>query len=114
MTRRAGSSLPGMHPQDPTDIVAALESAEEAEQRAQLRAEQEAADLNWLMSCAAGRRIARGFLERAGVFRLSFQPDPLATAFSEGGRNEGLRLLNMIHQHAPDQYITMMKEKSLD
>ena len=100
------------HP-DPTDVVAALHSADEAEQRAQLQEEQEAADLQWLLSHAAGRRIARGFLERAGVFRLSFSPDPLATAFAEGGRNEGLRLLNQIHMHAPDQYIAMMKEKNL-
>lgn len=100
------------HP-DPTDISAALDSADEAERRAQRIAVQDAVDLQWLMSHAAGRRIARGFLERAGVFRLSFSPDPLATAFAEGGRNEGLRLLNQIHMHAPDQYIAMMKEKNL-
>ena len=60
-----------------------------------------------------GRRIARGVLEHAGVFRLSFTRDAAETAFNEGGRNGGLRLLALIQTHAPDQYIPMMGRRTL-
>lgn len=80
----------------------------------ELAAKQEADDIKRLMAEPWGRRIARGVLEHAGVFRLSFTRDAAETAFNEGGRNAGLRLLALIQMHAPDQYIPMMQEKNLD
>jgi hypothetical protein len=37
-------------------------------------------------------------LERTGLHSTSFSSDPLAMAFNEGRRNEGLRLLHEIRQ----------------
>ena len=81
---------------------------------APLAEKQEADDIKRLMAEPWGRRIARGVLEHAGVFRLSFTRDAAETAFNEGGRNGGLRLLALIQTHAPDQCIPMMQEKNLD
>jgi hypothetical protein len=53
--------------------------------------------------------VAR-LLERAGVWRLSFNTNALTMAFHEGMRNEGLRLLAQIAAHCPDRYTEMLKE----
>jgi hypothetical protein len=49
-------------------------------------------------------------LERAGVYRLSFNTNSMTMAFAEGARNEGLRMLALIHTASPDLYPAMMKE----
>lgn len=64
-----------------------------------------------MMSTPVGRAYIREELQRSHVFSTSFvQGDPYATAFREGERNRGLRLLADITQAAPDLYMTMMKE----
>jgi hypothetical protein len=72
--------------------------------------ESEEADLQWLMSSKRGRRIVWRLLDRAGVFRLSFNTNAMSMAFSEGNRNEGLRILGLIHTICPNLYPTMVKE----
>jgi hypothetical protein len=100
-----------MYPQDPTDI----RSQERAQANAALRAQQakeiEDADFKHLMAGEWGRRLVWGVLDRAGVFRLSFNTDPLAMAFAEGCKNEGLRTLARIHELCPDLYHVMVKEQ---
>ena len=65
-----------------------------------------------LMSSSAGRSYVHDWLVRSHVFQTSFSNDPYRTAFAEGERNAGLRLLTDVMSSAPDQYISMMREAS--
>ncbi len=75
-----------------------------------LERETEESDLKWLMSSKRGRRIVWRQLDRAGVFRLSFNTNAMSMAFAEGNRNEGLRAMALIHATCPELYPTMVKE----
>ncbi len=95
---------------DPLDIRSQERTQAEAEERALLAAQIEIDDVKWLMSNKRGRRFMARLLERAGVWRLSFNTNALTMAFNEGTRNEGLRLLAQITAHCPDRYTEMLKE----
>lgn len=95
---------------DPLDIRSQERTQAEAEERALLAAQIEIDDVKWLMSNKRGRRFMARLLERAGVWRLSFNTNALTMAFNEGTRNEGLRLLAQIAAHCPDRYTEMLKE----
>lgn len=95
---------------DPLDIRSQERTQAEAEERALLAAQIEIDDAKWLMSNKRGRRFMARLLERAGVWRLSFNTNALTMAFNEGTRNEGLRLLAQITTHCPDRYTEMLKE----
>lgn len=90
------------------------EHRERTRTQKKLARDTEAADIRWLMGSKRGRRIIRRLLEHAGVFRLSFNAESLQMAFAEGRRNEGLRLLNMIHAHCADKYPVMLQEREDD
>ena len=75
-----------------------------------LAAQNEVEDIKWMMGSKRGRRILWRSLERAGVYRLSFNTNSMTMAFAEGSRNEGLRLLTLIHRNCADLYSTMLKE----
>ena len=62
------------------------------------------------MSNKRGRRVMYGLLERAGVWRLSFNTNALQMAFNEGNRNWGLSLTATVSEHCPEQYALMLKE----
>jgi hypothetical protein len=94
---------------DPTDLRSQDKQRDDAQQRARLQAENEAEDFKWLMANKRGRRIIWRLLERTGVFRTSFRLNN-EMAFLEGQRNVGLILLDAIHAHCPDAYLTMLKE----
>lgn len=51
-------------------------------------------------------------LEACHIFASSHTGNALNTAFAEGERNIGLRLLNGIMAAAPDQYVQMMRERN--
>lgn len=93
---------------EPRDI-----EQQRADRENRLRNEQrtDAADLKWLMGQKRGRRIVWRQLERAGVFRSSFNSNGMTMAFAEGMRNEGVRLLAQIHAHCPEAYALMAKEQ---
>jgi len=95
---------------DPTDIKSQERTKAEADDRANLARDQEVEDIKWLMSNKRGRRIVFRALERAGIWRSSFNTNALAMSFSEGQRNEGLRLLSQVTMHCPDRYTEMLKE----
>jgi hypothetical protein len=97
---------------DPTDTEGA--EAAQAEEAAKKRkaGNLEDDDFKWLMSARRGRRIVWQWLERAGVFRLSFDTDSMMMAFNEGSRNEGLRILLQIHALCPERYHEMVKEQN--
>ena len=64
-----------------------------------------------MMGSRAGRRWMYDLLEAAHMFGTSFvQGDPYATAFREGERNLGLRLMSDIQEVAADLYIVMVRE----
>ena len=95
---------------DPLDIRSQERAQAEADDRTRLALQTEIDDLKWLMSNKRGRRFVARLLERAGVWRLSFNTNALTMAFNEGTRNEGLRLLAQITAHCPDRYTEMLKE----
>lgn len=52
-------------------------------------------------------------IERAGVFRLTFDAaSDRASAFLEGARGVGLRLLNEILEACPELWETMLRERA--
>ncbi len=67
-------------------------------------------DLQGILNSKAGRRFVWRLLDRAGVYRTSFNNSGSITAFNEGRREVGLFLLNEIHEVAPDAYLVMLKE----
>lgn len=64
-----------------------------------------------LLASREGRLWMRDLLESCHIFQSSFGADALKTAFNEGERNVGLKLLSDIMQSCPDKYVEMMKEK---
>lgn len=97
---------------DPTDLTsedlrtAAADAAVEQELRWEVE------DLTWLMGIKRGRRIVWRLLSHAGVFRQSFDPsNATVTAFQEGQRSMGLRLLAQLMAHCPTGYAQMVEER---
>lgn len=97
--------------QDPTDIYAIEHAQQAVADRAKFELDLEIGDLQWLMKDKRGRRFVYRMLERAGVWRLSFNTNALSMAFNEGARNEGLRLLAQITEHCMDRYSEMLQEQ---
>ncbi len=79
-------------------------------QESEKRVEQYKADVKHIMSTEQGRRFVHMIIIRAGIFKCSFTGQSNATIFNEGGRNQGLMLLNDIKQHAPGSFELMEKE----
>ena len=95
----------------PTDLHAQQQTREEAERRAKAERETQAENLKAVMGTRQGRRFVRRLLERAGVYRSSFNQDALSMAFAEGGRNTGLVLLAEIQRDCPELYMRMLEEQ---
>ncbi len=99
---------------DPLDLRGQERAAEDAKHRERITQATEVDDFKWLMGSKRGRRIVWRLLDRAGVFRLSFNTNAMHMAFAEGNRNEGLRILAQIHSLCPELYPVMMKEQIHD
>jgi hypothetical protein len=99
---------------DPSDVHAIEKSKSEKDLAAKLIRDTDDADFKWLMGSKRGRRIIWRQLERAGVFRLSFNTNAMSMAFSEGNKNEGLRTLAQIHTLCPELYSVMIKDNVND
>lgn len=99
---------------DPLDVRGQERAKADKETRDRLTRETEESDLKWLMGSKRGRRIVWRALDRAGVFRLSFNTNAMQMAFAEGNRNEGLRTLALIHTLCPELYPVMVKEQVND
>lgn len=95
---------------DPTDLQAQAEQQEKKAEAERESRDTEDSDFKWLMGNKRGRRIVWRLLERAGVFRSSFNTNSMTMAFMEGGRNEGLRIIGMIHTLCPEHYLKMVEE----
>ncbi|API59633.1 hypothetical protein BSL82_10145 [Tardibacter chloracetimidivorans] len=96
---------------DPFDIQGQEQDDAARAARAELLASTEAGDVKWLMADLRGRRMVRRLLEQAGVFRSSFNGEALGTAFREGERNIGLRLLALVTEHAPERLVDVLTGK---
>ena len=83
-----------------------------AEKAAKIAESQSAEIIRSLMSIPPGRAWVLTLLESAHVFATSFDRDPVAMAFNEGERNQGLILLTAIMSACPDQFLLMMKERN--
>lgn len=99
---------------DPLDLRGQEKAQSDAKARDKLTRTDEESDFKWLMGSKRGRRIVWRLLDRAGVFRLSFNTNAMHMAFAEGNRNEGLRILSQVHAHCPELYPVMMKEQIND
>lgn len=99
---------------DPLDLHGIEQAKAKKAASERVNRETEEADIKWLMGSKRGRRIIWRHLERAGVFRLSFNTNAMQMAFAEGNRNDGLRTLALIHTLCPELYPVMIKESSND
>lgn len=95
---------------DPFDDDDDAQVAEQAATAAR-RAARDREDWRWLLGDPRGRRIVWSMLEEAGVFRCSFDPGRAdVSAFNEGRRNSGLRILTHVMEADPDAFVTMQRE----
>ncbi len=99
-----------METHDPLDLERIEQSAEERDLRAKLEAKVENDDFMWLMSSKRGRRIVWRTLERAGIYRTSFDSDAMLMSLNEGRKQEGLRLTGQIFELCPERYSEMAEE----
>ena len=97
---------------DPLDLRGQERDKAERELRERLERQEEESDIKWLMSSKRGRRIVWRLMDRAGVFRSSFNTNSMSMAFAEGNRNYGLQILGIIHTQCPELYPVMMKENT--
>ena len=95
---------------DPTDLQGQERDAEVEMTDAQAQRMQQVEDIKWLVGHASGRRIATRLLDRAGVYRTSFNPSGSVMAYNEGKRDMGLFLLAELMEAAPESYMKMLKE----
>lgn len=96
------------------DFDARQKAQDEAKERAKRTLSIEREDIMWLMSGKKGRRFVMGLLERAGVWRLSFNTNAMQMAFNEGMRNEGLALTAKLMSYCPTQYAEMITENKTE
>ena len=99
-----------MNHSDPFDLQSQDKAAADNSDKSKLAHQIEIDDMKWLMSNKRGRRFVCRLLERAGVWRISFNTNALTMAFNEGQRNEGLRLMSQISIHCAERSAEMLKE----
>lgn len=87
-------------------------SIRKAEKTARLADRQRAEVIASIMSTTFGRQWIWDLLSQSHIFAATFTPDPLQTAFNEGERNVGLRLLSDIMTHCPGQYLQAQREQN--
>ena len=95
---------------NPLDTDAVETAQKDASDKQKLSARIEKDDLVWMMGNKRGRRVLYRILERAGVWRLSFNTNAMQMAFNEGMRNEGLALTAKIMGYCSEQYTLMVTE----
>ena len=74
--------------------------------------EQRRAVITSLMSTAPGREWVWNILTQCHCFSTTFNGEALSSAFAEGERNVGLRLLSDVLTACPDQYIQAQRESN--
>jgi len=69
-------------------------------------------DVKAVMATTSGRRFMWRLIVRAGVYVCSYGVEQSSehTAFREGGRNSGLRLMAELQEASPALFAEMMQE----
>lgn len=73
------------------------------------RAEQDRADLEWVMGDERGRRFLWTLLGQCGLYEISFTGNS-ETFFREGARNVGLKLQHRMIDASPKLYLQAQAE----
>jgi len=63
-----------------------------------------------IMKTEGGRSFMWKHLQECGVFENIFNKDPILHAYSAGKRESGLNIERDLKEHAPDNYLKMIKE----
>lgn len=88
---------------------------DKAAKKGRTAAQQHDEAIRWVMGDARGRRVVWAQLTDAGVFTLSMDGRGTEwTAFNEGKRALGLKLLGDVMRLAPNLYLTMANEGADD
>lgn len=95
---------------DPTDTTSQEREANLEEVKAREIRRLELGDLKWLMANVQGRRIVGRLLDRAGVYRSSFNHSGSVMAHNEGRRDMGLFLLAEVSEASPGGLLKLISE----
>lgn len=93
-----------------TRAATTTESGQRRSLREREAAAQAADDLAFVMSDPRGRRFMWRLLGATGMYAASFNHSGSITAFNEGQRNIGLKLVADITGTIPEQYLVMQGE----
>ena len=94
------------------DNAADRKSIRRKEKAAKLAEANRHATITNLMSTSFGREWVWDILTQCHCFSTTFNGEALSSAFAEGERNVGLRLLSDILTACPDQYIQAQRESN--
>lgn len=86
------------------------EQVVEAGKRYKMRKDNELDDLKLILNTEHGRRFIWRYLSDCGIFRSSYVTEPHDTAYNEGRRAVGLKLLAEVTEAMPEAYSLMVKE----
>ena len=95
---------------DPTDTNLQEREALLEEHTAREIRKSEVGDLKWLMGNVQGRRIVWRLLDRAGIYRSSFNHSGSVMAMNEGRRDMGLFLLAEVSDASPNGFLKLIAE----
>lgn len=95
---------------DPTDTRLQEREAALEEQTAREIRKLEVADLKWLAGNVQGRRFIWRLLDRAGIYRTSFNHSGSLMSFNEGKRDMGLFLLAEVSEASPNGFLKLIAE----
>lgn len=84
----------------------------EAEKREKHSRGSELRDFRSVMETKYGRRVVNDLLMFCGVLKTSFNNSGSVTAFNEGQRNVGLKLLADIEQSGSDELYLLAKQEA--
>jgi hypothetical protein len=82
----------------------------EADEAGIAAAERAASDVRSVLKTRQGRRVLFRILGESRILQASFAQDPAVTAYNEGQRSVGLKLLATIHDADPTAYVRMLEE----
>lgn len=95
---------------NPTDIRGQERAKADTEARRKQAADEEKADIKWLMKTRQGRRIVHGIIERSCLHQPFFNTNAMTMAFVGGRQVEGARLFTLVNELCPAHYLEMQKE----
>lgn len=94
----------------PVGPAANPRAVKERTEKVRSRRERDIDDLATILSDIRGRRFLWRYLSECGIFRTSFNNSGSITAFNEGARSIGLKLLTEIMETDAESYTLMANE----